>query len=123
MISYVTLGVSDLAAAKAFYGELLAEMGARVLLDMDRISFIGETMAKPMLAVCIPFNKQPAYPGNGNMVAFSPGSKAAVDTLYHKAIALGARCDGAPGQRIADRFYGAYVRDADGNKVCFNHFG
>lgn len=123
MISYVTLGVSDLAAAKAFYGELLAEMGARVLLDMDRISFIGETMAKPMLAVCIPFNKQPAHPGNGNMVAFSPGSKAAVDTLYHKAIALGARCDGAPGQRIADRFYGAYVRDADGNKVCFNHFG
>lgn len=123
MISYVTLGVSDLDAAKAFYSELLAECGAKVLLDMGRISFIGETMEQPMLAVCIPFNKEPAEPGNGNMVSFSPGSKSAVDAMYHKAIALGASCDGAPGQRIANKFYGAYVRDADGNKLCFSHFG
>lgn len=123
MISYVTIGVSDLDAAKAFYSELLAELGGKVLLDMGRISFIGESMAQPMLAVCIPFNKAPAEPGNGNMVAFSPGSKAAVDAMYHKAIALGASCDGTPGQRIADRFYGAYVKDVDGNKLCFSHFG
>ena len=123
MISYVTLGVSDLTAAKTFYGELLAEMGGKLLMDMGRICFIGETMEQPMLAVCIPFNKQPAQPGNGNMVAFAPGSKAAADAMYHKAIALGATCEGAPGQRIADRFYGAYVRDVDGNKLCFNHFG
>lgn len=123
MINYITLGVSDLSAAKAFYSQLFAEQGAKVLLDMDRISFIGKSMAEPMLAVCIPFNEEPAHPGNGNMMSVAPGSKAGVDALYHKAIALGAHCDGAPGQRIADVFYGAYVKDVDGNKLCFSHFG
>lgn len=122
MISYVTLGVSDLAAAKKFYSELLADQGAKILIDMDRISFIGKSMAAPMLAVCIPFNKEPAQAGNGGMVSFAPGSKEGVDALYNKAIALGASCEGAPGERIANVFYGAYVRDLDGNKLCFNHF-
>lgn len=122
MISYVTLGVSDLAAAKKFYSELLADLGGKILIDMDRISFIGKSMAAPMLAVCIPYNEEPAQAGNGTMVAFAPGSKEGVDALYNKAIALGAICDGAPGERIANVFYGAYVKDLDGNKLCFNHF-
>lgn len=123
MISYVTLGVSDIAAARKFYGDLLGEFGAKTLLNMDRITFFGKSMKEPMLAVCIPFNQEAAAPGNGNMVSMAPGSKEAVDALYHKAIALGATCDGAPGQRIPNTFYGAYVRDADGNKLCFCHFG
>lgn len=122
MISYVTLGVSDLSAAKAFYSELLADQGAKVLIDMDRISFIGKSMAAPMLAVCIPYNEEPAQAGNGTMVSFAPGSKEGVDAMYNKAIALGATCDGAPGERIPKVFYGAYVKDLDGNKLCFNHF-
>ena len=122
MISYVTLGVSDLAAAKKFYSELLADQGAKILIDMDRISFIGKSMTTPMLAVCVPFNKEPASAGNGTMVSFAPGSKEGVDALYNKAIALGATCDGAPGERIPNVFYGAYVKDLDGNKLCFNHF-
>jgi predicted lactoylglutathione lyase len=122
MISYVTLGVSDLIAAKRFYSELLADQGAKILIDMDRISFIGKSMAAPMLAVCTPFNQEPAQAGNGSMVSFAPGSKEGVDALYNKAIALGASCDGAPGQRIPNVFYGAYVKDIDGNKLCFNHF-
>ena len=123
MISYVTLGVNDLTAAKAFYNALLGELGGKNLLDMGRIAFFGNSMAQPMLAVCEPFNKQPANPGNGNMVSFSPGSKEAAEALYHKAISLGATCDGAPGQRIDKMFYGAYVKDPDGNKLCFCHFG
>lgn len=57
------------------------------------------------------------------MVSFAPGSKEAVDSMYNKAITLGASCDGAPGQRIPNMFYGAYVKDVDGNKLCFSHFG
>ena len=122
MISYVTLGVSDLAAAKKFYSELLADQGAKILIDMDRISFIGKSMTAPMLAVCVPYNQEPASTGNGSMVAFAPGSKEGVDAMYNKAIALGASCEGAPGERIPNVFYGAYVKDVDGNKLCFNHF-
>jgi len=123
MIGYVTLGVSDMNKAKAFYSELLADLDARVLLDLGRIAFIGTTMGSPMLAVCEPYNKEANHPGNGNMVALHPGSKEAVDTFYHKAIELGGSCDGEPGQRIPDQFYGAYVRDPDGNKLAFFHFG
>lgn len=123
MIGYVTLGVSDLAKAKAFYTELLAELNASLLIDMDRIAFFGKDMSNPMLAICIPYNEKQQSPGNGNMVALNPGSKEACDALYHKALALGATCDGEPGQRIPDMFYGAYVRDPDGNKLCFFQFG
>lgn len=123
MIGYVTIGVSDMARSKAFYSDLLAEIDASLLMDMERIAFFGKSMGKPMLAVCIPYDQQANHPGNGNMVAINPGSKEMVDRLYQKAIELGATCDGEPGQRIPDRFYGAYIRDLDGNKVAFFHFG
>ncbi|WP_339800504.1 VOC family protein [uncultured Marinobacter sp.] len=123
MIGYVTVGVSDMEQGKAFYSGLLADMGAKVLMDMGRIAFIGESMGKPMLAVCTPYDNGAPSAGNGSMVAIPAGSKENCDTLYQKAIELGASCDGAPGQRIPDRFYGAYVRDPDGNKVAFFHFG
>ena len=76
-----------------------------------------------MLAVCEPFNGEAPAPGNGTMTAFPAGEKANVDALYAKAMSLGATDEGAPGQRIPDRFYGAYVRDPDGNKLCFFVFG
>ena len=122
MIGYVTIGVSDMAKAKAFYTELLSDMGASVLMDMGRIAMIGRSMQEPMLAVCVPFDEKDPAPGNGNMVAFPAGSKENVDKLYNKAIELGGTCDGAPGQRVPDMFYGAYFRDPDGNKVCFCEF-
>ncbi len=123
MLGYVTLGVKDMDAAKAFYGELLADLGARVLVDMERIAMIGTSMEEPMVAVCLPYDGEPAHPGNGNMAAIKAGSKENVDKLYHKAIELGATCDGEPGQRIPDMFYGAYVRDPDGNKLALFVFG
>jgi predicted lactoylglutathione lyase len=123
MIGYVTLGVNDMSKAKAFYSELLAELDAKVLIDMDRIAMIGRSMEEPMVAVCIPYNEEAPNPGNGNMLALNPGSKEMVDKLYHKAIELGGTCEGAPGQRIPDMFYGAYFRDPDGNKVAFFQLG
>jgi predicted lactoylglutathione lyase len=122
MIGYVTLGVSDMERAKAFYTALFADMGAKVLADMGRIAFIGKAMDQPMIAVCVPYNEEPNHPGNGNMAAITAESKEQVDALYHKAIELGATCDGEPGQRIPDVFYGGYVRDPDGNKLAFFKF-
>ena len=39
--------------------------------------------------------------------------------LGTSALELGATDEGAPGERIPKVFYGAYVRDLDGNKLCF----
>ena len=71
-----------------------------------------------MLAVCIPYDEQAPHQGNGNMIAIPGGDRAGVDKLYVKAIELGATDEGEPGERLPV-FYGAYVRDPDGNKLCF----
>ena len=118
MIGYVTIGTNDLDKAAAFYDALLADVGAKQAFGMDRIKFWATGPNQPMLAVCIPYDEEPQHKGNGNMVAIPGGSPEGVDALYAKAIELGATCDGAPGQRMPV-FYGAYVRDLDGNKLCF----
>jgi catechol 2,3-dioxygenase-like lactoylglutathione lyase family enzyme len=119
MIAYVTIGTNDMPRAVAFYDALLAEVGAKQLFGMDRIKFYGTATKQPMLALCIPYDEKPHTPGNGQMVAIPGGSREAVDRLYAKAIALGAKDEGPPGERIPNVFYGGYVRDLDGNKLCF----
>ncbi|TDF39701.1 VOC family protein [Alteromonadaceae bacterium M269] len=118
MLGYATIGVTDMAKAEAFYNALLGELGAKQLMGMDRIKFYGTSADAPMLAICIPYDKEDPHPGNGTMMSFSGGDKEGVARLYNKAIELGATDEGEPGQRT-DFFYGAYVRDADGNKLCF----
>lgn len=119
MLGYATIGVNDLAKAKQFYTDLLAGMGAQVVLETERIVFFGTADGGPMLAICIPWDQQAASPGNGTMLALNQSSKENVDKMYQQAIALGASCEGEPGQRVPDVFYGAYVRDPDGNKLAF----
>ena len=121
MIGYVTIGTSDMERACTFYDALLGEVGAKQAFGMDRIKFWSTGPGSPMLAVCIPYNEEAHNCGNGNMVAIPGGSPEGCDSLYAKAIELGATDEGEPGQRIPDMFYGAYVRDPDGNKLCFFH--
>ncbi len=118
MIGYVTIGTKDMDRAEAFYGALLAEVGATQLMDVGRIKFYGTSPDAAMLAICIPYDEQEQSCGNGTMVAIPGGDRAGVDKLYAKAIELGATDEGEPGERMPV-FYGAYVRDLDGNKLCF----
>ena len=118
MLGYTTIGVNDMDRALAFYDDLLGELGDSRLFGMDRIQFYGTGPGSAMLAVCIPHNEEAQDPGNGNMVAIPGGSREGVDKLYAKAISLGATDEGPPGERLPV-FYGAYVRDLDGNKLCF----
>ena len=123
MIGYVTLGVNDMERAKTFYANLFADKGGRVVIDQGRIAFISVARGQPMVAVCTPYDKGDPTPGNGTMVAFTAESKEEAEQMHKRALELGATDDGEPGQRIPDRFYGAYVRDPDGNKLCFFVFG
>jgi catechol 2,3-dioxygenase-like lactoylglutathione lyase family enzyme len=122
MIGYSMIGTADLDKAKAFYGELLAELGAKVVMDVGRAAFYGKAMNQPMLGVCLPYDKQPASVGNGSMIALPAGSRDNVDKLYAKAISLGASDEGAPGERMPG-FYAGYFRDLDGHKLAFFHMG
>ena len=94
----------------------------KVLMDMDRIAFIGTGMDQPILAVCTPHNEQPPSAGNGNMVALAAGSREKVDEFYARALELGGTDEGPPGERMPG-FYGGYFRDPDGNKAVFFQMG
>lgn len=117
MIGYVTLGTNDLPRAAAFYDSLLGMLGAKRGFDSER--FIGWSTGPtaPMLAVCKPFNNEPATAGNGTMVALAVLKPEQVDAIYNKAIELGATCEGKPGPRADGAFYIGYFRDLDGNKL------
>lgn len=118
MIGYVTIGVNDMDRAVGFYTSLLEGIGGKQLMGMDRIKFFGTGEPGAMLAICIPYDEKDPQPGNGNMIAIPGGSREGVDKLYAKARELGATDEGEPGERMPV-FYGAYVRDLDGNKICF----
>ncbi len=120
MIGYVTLGTNDLERAAAFYDALFAELGVGRMMETDTFvawNGIGDGAA---VSVTKPFNGEKASIGNGVMVAFQMESPTIVDKMYHKAIELGATCEGPAGPR-GDSFYAGYFRDLDGNKCNFFH--
>jgi predicted lactoylglutathione lyase len=118
VIGYVTLGTNDKARAAAFYDALLAELGAKRVMETEE--FVGWAAGRdePLLMIFEPFDKQPATVGNGVMVALQAGSPEKVNALHAKALELGAANEGAPGPR-GGGFYGGYFRDLDGNKLNF----
>jgi catechol 2,3-dioxygenase-like lactoylglutathione lyase family enzyme len=123
MIGYVTLGTDNLPAATTFFDELFSVINIPRLME-DPGHFVAWATAhdQPGIAVTIPWNKRAATPGNGTMVALAVKSKAEVEALHAKALALGGTDEGAPGPRSegGPSFYAAYFRDLDGNK--FNAF-
>ena len=116
MIGYVTLGTNDLQRAAKFYDALLGEIGAKRAMEMETFIAWATAPNTPMVSVIKPYDKKPATVGNGVMVALMVDSKAKVDALHKRALALGGKDEGAPGPR-GDGFYAGYFRDLDGNKL------
>jgi catechol 2,3-dioxygenase-like lactoylglutathione lyase family enzyme len=117
MIGYVTIGTNDLARARAFYEEVLAELGAKQLYVTDSMAAWGTSKDRPTLMVTLPFDGETATAGNGAMIALSALDRETVDAVYAKAIELGAQDEGEPGPRGTSGFYAGYFRDLDGNKL------
>src|SRR3981189_2980973 len=100
MLGYATIGTNDLPRALAFYDALLAEVGAKRLMETPHgFTMYGVTLRKPALAITPPYNGKPAPPGNGNMLALALDARSSVDVLYKKALALGGSDEGPPGVR------------------------
>ncbi|WP_159586699.1 VOC family protein [Chelativorans xinjiangense] len=130
MFSHVTVGSRDLERAAAFYDAVLLPLGLRRRpVNPDggpaAVCWVGVEASLPRFYVYIPFDGAPASAGNGSMVAFLASSPQIVDAAYSAGIATGGTDDGAPGPRphYAEGYYGAYLRDPDGNKVHIVHRG
>ena len=118
LIGYTTIGTNDLDRAKEFYNNLFSEIGAVGFAANDRVFLWRVDGGSSMFAVTKPYDEKEATVGNGNMIALPMDSRDQVDSMYAKAMALGATDEGEPGERT-NTFYGAYVRDLDGNKLVF----
>ena len=122
MIGYVTLGTNDKKKAEKFYDELLKEIGGSRFMESEKFTAYSSSPGKPGIGIAIPFDGKPATVGNGTMVALQVDNPEKVDSLYNKAIKLGAKDEGKPGPRGDSGFYAGYFRDLDGNKLnvfCF----
>lgn len=127
MIGYVTIGALDSEASGKFYDAVFAALGSeRKLADGGWIGYgetgaPGEGFAACHSLICPPFNGEPARGGNGIMIAYRAKSRDEVKAAYEGGIKNGGRDEGAPGFRPAEAasgFYGAYLRDPTGNKLC-----
>lgn len=123
MFSHIIVGVSDLARAGRFYDAVLAPLGLRQRPSApdggpEGLCWIGSAPLPEFFAQ-LPFNRQPASVGNGSMVAFLAATEAAVDAAHAAGLAQGGTDEGAPGPRphYGEGYYGAYLRDPDGNKI------
>lgn len=115
-MNYVVLGTNDMDASRSFYDSLFARSGLQSMAPSDRMTYwLGEDFA---FATATPFDAKPATNGNGTMVGFCVGTPEDVKNMHARALELGGTCEGTPNQRGPK--YSAYVRDLDGNKLCFS---
>ncbi|WP_044875124.1 VOC family protein [Pseudomonas sp. LFM046] len=124
MFSHVTVGAQDLERAGHFYDATLAPLGLKrraVVPDGGpaALCWVTATAPLPRFYVYIPRNGEPSTIGNGSMVAFLAASEQAVEAAYAAGLASGGTDEGIPGPRphYGDGYFGAYLRDPDGNKV------
>ena len=69
MIGYVTLGTNDLKRGAAFYDALFADLGARRMVDNERMVGWGTKAGAPLLMITVPHDGKKATVGNGTMIS------------------------------------------------------
>jgi catechol 2,3-dioxygenase-like lactoylglutathione lyase family enzyme len=118
MIDHVSIAVRDLKAAEAFYTALLAPLGLSKLREWPDAA-IGYGKKYPEFWINRRADRAVVADDNGAHVCLRADSTKAVDAFHAAAIANGGASDGAPGLRpeYSDRYYAAFVSDADGNRI------
>ncbi|MBL4877104.1 MAG: VOC family protein [Cohaesibacteraceae bacterium] len=129
MFSHIMLGTNDLQKAIHFYDAVLSPLGLertdKPRPDADYAKWQAPGTTSPIFYVCHPQDGERAQQGNGTMIAFNATNPAMVDTAYVGGMKAGGSCEGEPGERphYGAGYYGAYIRDPDGNKVHITHRG
>ena len=116
VFTHTTVGTNNLDKARKFYDAVLAPLGLKRIMDMDRGSAWGTEA--PEFFVLMPLDGNAATSGNGCTVGFRAPNRAAINEFHKIALALGGTDEGAPGPRpFAPDAYAAYFRDLDGHKI------
>lgn len=124
-LNYVMIGSNDVVRARAYFDAFLPLIGGTITADFMPHGFCYELRGGGRIWVSPPYDEQAATPGNGNMVGLLCASEEEVQAAHKAALDSGGTNEGDPGPRpqYGPDFYGAYVRDLDGNKMSFVYFG
>lgn len=118
MLTAVCVGTNNLKAAASFYDDVLAKINMYRTAENDVEVGYGTKGQTPTFWVLKPYNKEDATVGNGSQVMFGAKNQESVSAFHATALALGGLDEGPPGLRnYAEGYFGAYVRDLDGNKL------
>jgi catechol 2,3-dioxygenase-like lactoylglutathione lyase family enzyme len=127
MIGYVTIGTNNIERSCAFFDAAFEPLGYKRKFLEGTWGGYGPADGSPGpdVYVCGPNDGNTATFGNGSMLALKAPSRAAVEAFHAAALATGGKDEGAPGVRgeYDPPFYGAYVRDPEGNKFCAYYKG
>lgn len=130
LFSHIIVGARDLERMSRFYDALLAPLGlVRGPAEEGGdggppgVLWMRPGRRWPQFYVQEPFNGLPATWGNGLQVSFAAPSPEAVEAAWRAGLAEGGHDEGAPGPRphYGEDYYGAYLRDPEGNKLCVVH--
>lgn len=127
MFSHFTLGTNDLDRALPFYNGVMSVVGQSLLgeyIERGYLMYAPPDNTFPHLFICRTLDGLPATWSNGYHIAFNVSDTSIVDRFYEESLSRGGYDEGAPGLRpqYGPDYYGAYVRDPDGNKlqaVCY----
>jgi catechol 2,3-dioxygenase-like lactoylglutathione lyase family enzyme len=117
MIDHVSVPVRDLAVAAAFYERVLAPLGYTRLVQRPLTVGFGKKYPEFWLNLRPDMAASPANPGTH--IALRAANEQAVRAFHAAALELGGASDGDPGPRQAamTTYFGAFIRDPDGNKI------
>ena len=115
MLDHLSIQCSDTATSSAFYDAVLAPLGGSRIMEFGPVIGYG---VPPMPDFWI----GPDQTGEGfkeSHIAFSAPNRDAVRAFYAAAIAAGAEALHEPREfpEYHPNYYGAFVRDPDGNNV------
>lgn len=118
MFGHITLGCDNWERAKPFWLAVMGVLGHPLFMETEAGAAFGEATGQKTF-IGPAFNGEPAAPGNGVHIAYLVKDRATVDAFHAAAMAHGGSDEGAPGLRphYHANYYGAYVRDPDGNKL------
>lgn len=117
MIDHVSIPVRDLAAGAAFYARVLAPLGYAQLVERPGTVGFGKKYPEFWLNLRPDLAVSPSNPGAH--IALRAESEDAVRAFHATAVEMGGASDGDPALRQAamTTYFGAFIRDPDGNKI------
>ena len=116
MFDHVKIGVSDFAASKSFYLQLLEPLG--VVAVGEGIPTYGIELCHPKGTVSFILFQSDVKPAPLH-IAFVAESRGQVDAFYRAALAAGGKDNGPPGLRpkYHANYYAAFVIGPDGHNL------